>query len=87
MTRTHARTPMGERAVDAVPKNWGDNVTVTAALTLDGIVAPMWLHGASFLLRSLGRLHRHEQPASPRRRHLCFSYGRRSDRRRCDVNR
>jgi len=46
MTRTHARTPEGERAVDAVPKNWGDNVTVTAALTLDGIVAPMWLHGA-----------------------------------------
>jgi transposase len=46
MTRSHARTPMGERAVDAVPKNWGDNVTVTAALTLDGIVAPMWLHGA-----------------------------------------
>jgi transposase len=46
MTRTHARAPMGERAVDAVPKNWGDNVTVTAALTLDGIVAPMWLHGA-----------------------------------------
>ena len=46
MTRTHARTLVGERAVDAVPKNWGDNVTVTAALTLDGIVAPMWLHGA-----------------------------------------
>jgi transposase len=46
MTRTHARTPAGERAVDAVPKNWGDNVTVTAALTLDGIVAPMMLHGA-----------------------------------------
>lgn len=32
--------------VDAVPKNWGDNVTVAAALTLDGIVAPMMLHGA-----------------------------------------
>jgi transposase len=46
MTRTHARTPAGERAVDAVPKNWGDNVTVTAALTLDGIVAPMMLQGA-----------------------------------------
>jgi DDE superfamily endonuclease len=46
MTRTYARAPFGERAVDAVPKNWGDNVTVTAALTLDGIVAPMWLHGA-----------------------------------------
>jgi transposase len=46
MTRTHARAPAGERAVDAVPKNWGDNVTVTAALTLDGIIAPMMLHGA-----------------------------------------
>lgn len=46
MTRTHARAPMGERAMDAVPKNWGDNITVTAALTLDGIVAPMMLHGA-----------------------------------------
>lgn len=32
--------------MDAVPKNWGDNITVTAALTLDGIVAPMVLHGA-----------------------------------------
>lgn len=46
MTRTHARTPSGVRAVDSVPKNWGDNITVTAALTLDGIVAPMMLHGA-----------------------------------------
>lgn len=46
MTRTHARAPSGERIVDAVPKNWGDNVTVTAALTLDGILAPMMLHGA-----------------------------------------
>ncbi len=32
--------------MDAVPKNWGDNITVTAALTLDGIAAPMMLHGA-----------------------------------------
>jgi hypothetical protein len=40
MTRTHARAPQGVRAVDAVPKNWGDNVTVTAALSLDGIVQP-----------------------------------------------
>jgi transposase len=46
MTRTYARAPVGERACDAVPKNWGDNITVTAALTLDGIVAPMMLHGA-----------------------------------------
>ena len=46
MTRAYARAPTGVRAVDAVPKNWGDNITVTAALTLDGIVAPMMLHGA-----------------------------------------
>ena len=46
MTRTHARAPSGERAVDAVPKNWGDSVTVVAGLTLDGIIAPMMLHGA-----------------------------------------
>jgi transposase len=46
MTRAYARAPVGERACDAVPKNWGDNITVTATLTLDGIVAPMMLHGA-----------------------------------------
>ncbi len=46
MTRAYARAPFGQRAVDAVPKNWGDNVTVTAALTLEGIVAPMMLYGA-----------------------------------------
>lgn len=46
MTRSYARAPAGMRAVDAVPKGWGDNVTVTAALTLDGIVAPMILYGA-----------------------------------------
>lgn len=46
MTRAYARAPLGERACDAVPKNWGDNITVTAGLTLDGIVAPMMLHGA-----------------------------------------
>jgi transposase len=46
MTRAYARAPLGERACDSVPKNWGDNITVTAGLTLDGIVAPMMLHGA-----------------------------------------
>lgn len=46
MTRMYARAPAGLRAMDAVPKNWGDNITVAAALTLDGIVAPMMLHGA-----------------------------------------
>jgi transposase len=46
MARTHARAPSGDRAVAAVPKNWGDSMTVVAALTLDGIIAPMMLHGA-----------------------------------------
>lgn len=46
MTRSHARAPRGERAVDAVPKNWGDSMTIVAALGLDGIVAPMMLRGA-----------------------------------------
>ena len=46
MTRSYARAPAGMRAVDAVPKDWGDSITVTAALTLDGIVAPMMLYGA-----------------------------------------
>jgi transposase len=46
MTRTHARAPSGERAVAAVPKNWGETVTVVAGLTLGGIIAPMMLHGA-----------------------------------------
>jgi transposase len=46
MTRTYARAPSGERAVAAVPKNWGDSMTVVAGLTLDGIIAPMMLHGA-----------------------------------------
>jgi transposase len=32
--------------VDAVPFNWGDNITVTAGLTATGIIAPMMLHGA-----------------------------------------
>lgn len=46
MTRAYARAPSGERAVGSVPKNWGDSVTVVARLTLDGIIAPMMLHGA-----------------------------------------
>lgn len=46
MTRAYARAPRGERATAAVPKNWGDNITVTAGLTLRGIIAPMMLRGA-----------------------------------------
>jgi hypothetical protein len=69
MTRMYARAPAGMRAVDAVPKNWGDNVTVTAALTLDGIVAPMMLHGAMDTLAFEGYIEHFLAPElRPRRR-------------------
>jgi transposase len=46
MARAYARAPRGERAVDAVPFTWGHNLTITAGLTTNGIIAPMILHGA-----------------------------------------
>jgi transposase len=46
MARAYARAPRGERAVDTVPFTWGDNLTITAGLTINGIIAPMILHGA-----------------------------------------
>jgi transposase len=46
MARTCARAPRGERALGAVPKNWGDSVTLCAAISLRGIVAPLYLHGS-----------------------------------------
>ena len=32
--------------MDATPKNWGDNITLCAALTLRGLMAPLFLPGA-----------------------------------------
>ena len=46
MTPTYARAPRGERAVDAVPASW-ETVTLTAALGLDGVRAPMAFVGAT----------------------------------------
>ena len=46
MTPQYARAPRGERAVDAAPKNWGNNVTLCAGLSLRGVVAPLFLPGA-----------------------------------------
>ena len=46
MTPTYARSPRGERAVDAVPASW-ETVTLTAALGLDGVRAPMAFEGAT----------------------------------------
>ncbi len=46
MTRTHGWGPVGDRVVGAVPKNWGDNLTLVAALGLRGVLAPMLLRGS-----------------------------------------
>jgi transposase len=46
MTRLYARSPQGERAVDAVPRNHGTPTTLIAALAPDGIQAAMTVEGA-----------------------------------------
>lgn len=45
MTRTHARCPRGQRAVDTVPRNRGKNLTLLCALTLAGPTAPLVVEG------------------------------------------
>ncbi len=45
-TPTHAWAPRGRRAHAAVPRNPGENKTVVAALTLDGIGATSARHAA-----------------------------------------
>ncbi len=47
MTPRYARAPRGERAYGRVPRNWGDNVTLIAALTPDGPGPAMTLAGAA----------------------------------------
>jgi transposase len=46
MTRAYGRAPTSERVHGYVPKNWGDNVTLSAGLTCDGLIAPLRLVGA-----------------------------------------
>jgi transposase len=46
MTRRYGRAPRGERVVDSVPENWGQNVTTIGALGLDGVRAAMHFEGA-----------------------------------------
>jgi transposase len=46
MTRAYGRAPTNERVYGSVPKNWGDNVTLSAGLTRDGLIAPLRLVGA-----------------------------------------
>lgn len=46
MTRRYARAPGGARAHGSVPRNHGTGTTLVAALTTQGIAAPMVLEGA-----------------------------------------
>ena len=47
MTRTHARSLRGTRAYSSAPRNWGDNVSILAALTLRGTLEPMCINGST----------------------------------------
>jgi transposase len=47
MTRLYGRAPKGERVVGSVPQNYGQNVTVLAALGEQGLHAMMTVEGAT----------------------------------------
>ena len=53
-TPTHARAPRGERAYATAPANRGENKTVVAALTLDGVGPLMRFDGAMTTVRFEG---------------------------------
>lgn len=47
MPRLLGRAPRGERVVDTVPQNYGPNVTMIGALSLQGLDAVMTVDGAT----------------------------------------
>jgi hypothetical protein len=46
MTRTHARSPQGERAEVSEPFNQGSNISVIGSLSLSGVGPTMSIEGA-----------------------------------------
>ncbi len=46
MTPLYARAPKGERAYNQVPRNRGENTSLIATLSLNGLQAPMTLQGS-----------------------------------------
>jgi transposase len=46
MARAYGRAPTHERVYGSVPKNWGDNITLSAGLTCEGLIAPLRLIGS-----------------------------------------
>ena len=47
MTRLYGRAPRGQRVVGSVPQNYGQNVTMLAALSATGVEAMMTVEGAT----------------------------------------
>ncbi|CAM3890771.1 Tc1-like transposase DDE domain-containing protein [Polaromonas hydrogenivorans] len=47
MTRPYGRARRGQRVHDAVPKNWGRNVTILGSLSCHGLEAVMTVDGAT----------------------------------------
>lgn len=47
MTRRYGRARRGQRVHDAVPKNWGRNVTILGSLSCQGLEAVMTVDGAT----------------------------------------
>ena len=46
LTRLYGRAAPGVRVVDSVPQNYGENISMLAALGVDGLSAPMTVDGA-----------------------------------------
>jgi transposase len=46
LARRYGRAPRGERSHGSAPRNYGSNLTLIAALSLNGLDAPMLLDGA-----------------------------------------
>ncbi len=47
LTRLYARAPRGERAFGKVPRNWGKNLTLIAAMSKEGMGEAMSVEGAT----------------------------------------
>ena len=45
LTRLYGRATPGERVCEGVPQNYGENVTMLAAISLQGVSAPMTVNG------------------------------------------
>ena len=47
MPRLYGRAPRGARVVDTVPQNYGAHITMSGALSLQGLDAVMTVDGAT----------------------------------------